>query len=348
MTARTVWLSIAAAALAIGIGCAVAPRASSQNAGRKESPPEALPDARASSPGNTACLPCHQNLASDSLSKDHLEHDVKCTDCHGSSVAHAREASAGVTADVLFGHSEVKPSCTRCHEHPHPSPQHVAAWAEQHQGQIMPNGRIIGKNNVCTDCHGAHVLAAPSDTGLTNERQAAVELFNGKDLTGWVAEGGATWKVENGMLVGTQGPDNAPGDLFTTDTFRDFELTVTYRIVWPANSGVWFRYQNPGKAYQADILEYPKPVAYSGTIYCPGKLFLSINKDQDLVNRDGWNTLTIRAENDRLRVWLNGIPVAEARDQTCDTGKIGFQIHAGKEFAPMKIIVRRVHLQPLS
>ena len=59
-----------------------------------------------------------------------------------------------------------------------------------------------------------------------------------------------------GLLIGRQGEGNAPGDLFTTESFDDFELQVTYRMVWPGNSGVWYRYQAANKTFQADILEY--------------------------------------------------------------------------------------------
>ncbi len=183
--------------------------------------------------------------------------------------------------------------------------------------------------------------AAVTSTGYT-------KLFNGKDLTGWQTEGNARWVVENELLIGTQGENNAPGDLFTTDSFGDFEASVTYRTEWPCNSGVWFRYQNPNKSYQADVLEYKNPEAYSGTLYCPGKLFLAINKDKTLINRDGWNTIKIRAEGDHLQIWLNGRQVADVRgDTTSDSGRIGFQVHPGAEFGPMKIVVREVLLKKL-
>jgi len=175
----------------------------------------------------------------------------------------------------------------------------------------------------------------------------AVKLFNGNDLAGWEAEGGARWIVEDGLLIGTQGESNAPGDLFTTAGYDDFHLTVTWRAEWPCNSGVWFRYQGPEKAYQADILEYANPECYSGTLYCPGKMFLAMNTDKTLVNRDDWNTFEIRCEGDRSQIWLNGKQVADVRDDTTATGRIGFQVHAGAEFGPMKIVVRDVLLEEL-
>ncbi|MHC4616598.1 MAG: 3-keto-disaccharide hydrolase [Planctomycetota bacterium] len=174
-----------------------------------------------------------------------------------------------------------------------------------------------------------------------------IRLFNGKDLAGWKPTGRATWVVKNGTIVGTQGPNNAPGDLLTENTYKDFLLTVNYKVEWPCNSGVWFRYQSPQKAYQADILEYKRPECYSGTLYCPGKMFLAMNTDKTLVNRDGWNTISVRAEGNRLQIWINGHQVADVRDDTSDSGHIGFQIHAGDQLSPNKIIVREVLLKPL-
>lgn len=174
-----------------------------------------------------------------------------------------------------------------------------------------------------------------------------INLFNGTDLTGWEAHGDARWVVQGGAIVGTQGENNAPGDLFTTADYRDFEAFVTYRVEWPCNSGIWFRYQGPDRAYQADILEYQNPEAYSGTLYCPGKMFLAINPDRSLENRDGWNVMRIRAQGDHLQVWLNGRQVADVRDDTSDSGRIGIQIHDGVQYGSMKITVREVLLKEL-
>lgn len=172
-------------------------------------------------------------------------------------------------------------------------------------------------------------------------------LFNGTDLTGWTPEGGAVWTVENGCLVGKQGPGNAPGDLFTNETYGDFKVRVTYKIQWPANSGIWFRYQSPEKSYQADILEFKEPECYSGTIYCPGKMFLSMNTDKSLVKKDDWNTMVITAKGDHLIVRLNGKVVGDVHEASFATGKIGFQIHPGDEFKDMMITVKEVAMQQM-
>jgi type 1 glutamine amidotransferase len=172
-----------------------------------------------------------------------------------------------------------------------------------------------------------------------------VALFNGKDLTGWEAEGEAVWEVKDGLLIGKQGPGNTPGDLFTTKSFADFELTVTYRVVWPANSGVWYRYQSGETTYQADILEYKEPFALSGSLYCPGKMFIAVNEDQSIIDREGWNTMVIRAVGTRQEIYLNGHKTADVREDLTDHGRIGFQVHPGDQFGTMKIIVREMNLR---
>ncbi|MCX5758343.1 MAG: DUF1080 domain-containing protein [Candidatus Hydrogenedentes bacterium] len=172
-------------------------------------------------------------------------------------------------------------------------------------------------------------------------------LFNGKDLTGWKPEGKAVWNVADGCIVGVQGPGAAPGDLFTEQEYGDFEVRVVYKIQWPANSGVWFRYQAPDKAYQADILEYKNPVAYSGTIYCPAKMFLSRNEDKALEKREDWNTMLIKAQGDHLVVTLNGVVTGDVHENSYAKGKIGFQVHPGDEFKNMQISVREVSLRTL-
>jgi len=183
--------------------------------------------------------------------------------------------------------------------------------------------------------------------GSDKDLAGAVKLFNGKDLTGWELVGGAKWVVEDGLLIGTQGQNNAPGDLLTTDSYKDFVVSLTYRVEWPCNTGLWFRYQSPKKAYQADILEYKKPECYSGTLYCPGKMFLAMNEDKALVDRDGWNTIKVRAEGEHIQIWINGHQVADVHDDTTDSGKFGFQVHPGEQFGSMKIVVRELLLKPL-
>ncbi|MBN1492311.1 MAG: DUF1080 domain-containing protein, partial [Phycisphaerae bacterium] len=172
-------------------------------------------------------------------------------------------------------------------------------------------------------------------------------LFDGKTLDGWRATGNAVWTVEDGILVGKQDDQRRPGDLLTVDEFGDFELAVTFKAVWPANSGVWFRYADKPLGYQFDILEWPNPVCYSGTLYCPGKMFLAMNTDKSIVRYDDWNQATISAIGDHIVMTLNGHKVADLHDSTFQRGAIGFQIHAGDQFEKMRIMIKDIRIRVL-
>ncbi|MCA9266538.1 MAG: DUF1080 domain-containing protein [Planctomycetales bacterium] len=191
------------------------------------------------------------------------------------------------------------------------------------------------------------VLVTSQLATASDGEDVVVSLFNGRNLEGWKSEGKAHWEVQDGLLIGRQGENNSPGDLLTEAAYANFDLIVEFRVTWPANSGVWYRYQSADQSYQADILEYKNPVAWTGTLYCTGKMFIAINKDPELVHRDSWNTLRIRADGNHHVVWLNGTEVANVRDDTSARGRIGFQIHAGDEFAKMQIAVKKVELRAL-
>jgi hypothetical protein len=69
---------------------------------------------------------------------------------------------------------------------------------------------------------------------------APVELFNGRDLSGWRLRGterGTCWRVQDGLLV------NTPPclDILTDQTFTDFQLHVEFRYPEGSNSGVYLR-----------------------------------------------------------------------------------------------------------
>lgn len=166
-------------------------------------------------------------------------------------------------------------------------------------------------------------------------------IFNGKDLSGWQQKGAGVYSVEDGCLKGTQ-TDGKGGDLFTTNEWDNFEVRFTYKVKWPANSGIWFR-----NTYQFDILKYAKPVAYSGTLYCPGKLFITANTNEAIEKREDWNEGRIFACGDRLVLWLNGKRVGDCRDTTNAKGKIGIQVHGGDAMKGMEIRIKRIEVRPL-
>jgi hypothetical protein len=181
------------------------------------------------------------------------------------------------------------------------------------------------------------------------ERGGWITLIQPDSLKGWRVEGKADWKVENGVLIGRQGPGGAAGDLFSEQQFADFELEAEWMMRFPGNSGIWFRVSGPKTGYQADFLDQPShPGVLSGSLYCMGKAFLAENRDPSTVHREGWNKLRIRAVGDHIVIEQNGKKVAEAHDKTFPgPGSVGVQVHAGKPFEGMEVRIRNMRIRPL-
>ena len=232
----------------------------------------------------------------------------------------------------------------------HPKSDRELAWVTQY-GASRVFTLQLGHDHLAYEHPTYRQLIARGirwTAGRPADPQAPVtRLLNGRDLNGWKTEGEARWSVEDGVLVGRQGENGAAGELLTESTYDDFELTVAFRMHWPGNSGVWYRYQSANQAYQADILEYENPYALAGSLYCTGKMFIAINDKPEIVNREGWNTLVIRSVGNRQVLILNGKKVADVRDDTSRQGHIGFQVHQGDDFKDMKIEVKQLDLRTI-
>jgi len=89
-----------------------------------------------------------------------------------------------------------------------------------------------------------------SAAALTPEEKAAgwILLFDGASMKGWVDPRqknppGDSWTIEDGCLKATSKP-RIREDLFSRQTFRDFELVFEWRISPAGNSGVKYRIQD--------------------------------------------------------------------------------------------------------
>lgn len=73
-------------------------------------------------------------------------------------------------------------------------------------------------------------------------------LFDGKSFRGWndpskKTPPGTSWTIEHGCLKAVKKPP-VREDLFTTDSFEDFELTFEWKISAGGNSGLKYRIQD--------------------------------------------------------------------------------------------------------
>lgn len=143
---------------------------------------------------------------------------------------------------------------------------------------------------------------------------------------GWFKEDAGSWTIEGGTLIGRGGP----GHLFTQTTYQDFEFRALVRVNDRGNSGMYFRVKpNPAAnnpwpiGYEAQIDNHD-PRNFTGVIYnaaWPTYIKAPITRD------NVWFDYRVRAEGNRLRTWINGVPMVDTFLDTHAAGHIALQGH---------------------
>jgi hypothetical protein len=189
---------------------------------------------------------------------------------------------------------------------------------------------------------------------------APVQLFNGKDTSGWIQVLDSKWVVENGVLLARQDPKgrrDGESWLVTEKDFTDFLLAVKFRVTPGGNSGVFLRDPipratrlaaadgaNPGpweSGFEANINatdpEYP-----TGSIWAIAKGTKGVEKAGD------WNDMVIEVKGDKVSTWVNGqIAVSNATQTRSKTGGIGLQRHGTPTYADKLVEFQRIDIQEL-
>jgi hypothetical protein len=207
----------------------------------------------------------------------------------------------------------------------------VEAFFEKWHGRIRPNGRAATHDSVCTDCHGTHNITKPIKSPGGDEQAAEwTNAFNGRDLAGWQPSGSASWTVERGRIIVKPGANGEGGVLWTKAEYEDYLLAVTFQATWPIHAGIWLRgigsEQGSEQGARIEIFDSEKPIAFTGSVCVQGKGLALVNLREDLVDREGWNTLSVKVEGDRIQVWLNGEEIGVVRVTGPGKGKIGLYI----------------------
>jgi uncharacterized protein len=184
------------------------------------------------------------------------------------------------------------------------------------------------------------------------------DLFDGKTLDGWIQRNGkAKYTVEDGVIIGTTVLNTPNSFLCTEKMYTDFILELEYIVQPGMNSGIQVRsnsfkhYKNYRvHGYQIEIDTSDR--AWSGGIYDEARRgWLFSLKDmpeaQKAFKQNQWNHYRIEAIGDRIRTWVNGVPVADLTDDMTSTGFIALQVH-GSKTAGQKIKWRNVRIQDLS
>jgi hypothetical protein len=106
---------------------------------------------------NTACLCCHIDFDGEEIVDKHLAAKITCRSCHGASEHHRLDETLVTRPDLLWGRAEVDGFCRQCHEK-HENDDAVERFQQEWLNKARPNGRFIGPDAVCTDCHGEHTI----------------------------------------------------------------------------------------------------------------------------------------------------------------------------------------------
>ena len=187
-----------------------------------------------------------------------------------------------------------------------------------------------------------------------------VELFNGRDFSGWTfcikdnADPRNTWSVTNDVICCAGKPT---GYLRTTQAYSNYVLTVEWRFVKIApkldNSGILVQMQLPDKVW-------PRCVQNQGKSGRQGDLFVMAGAEcKEHKGMDAntpvplrgepnekpvgeWNTNVTVCAGNEVKAIINGKVLNEITDCTVSSGFIGIQSEGAD------IEIRKLFLDPLS
>ncbi|QDV49334.1 3-keto-disaccharide hydrolase [Gimesia fumaroli] len=192
------------------------------------------------------------------------------------------------------------------------------------------------------------VLAAVCLTSSVQagEKSGWVNLFNGKNLDGWIQHNGtATYKVVDGTIQGTTSEGSPNSFLCTKKKYGNFELEFEVKVHNKLNSGVQIRSQQKDgngrvNGPQVEIEASGDNGAEAGYVYgeATGRGWLTpqerLKPHKNL--KDGeWNKFRIVANGPRIQTWINGQEIEDLTDEaiykTHPKGFIGLQVHGIKK-----------------
>lgn len=173
-----------------------------------------------------------------------------------------------------------------------------------------------------------------------------IELLNKKDLNGWESIGKGIWTVlRDGTLVGQRdlrekaNTDPNQAWLYTTQSFREFDLDMEWWTRFGGNSGISIRDSSRARhtfGAEADPKRTPARMGHEIQIsngysdsYPTGSIYLFQKARTGVQIENDWNRFEIAVRDSSIRVRLNGQLVAEHAGDPARvrSGPIGLQLH---------------------
>jgi hypothetical protein len=163
-----------------------------------------------------------------------------------------------------------------------------------------------------------------ADAGDKKEGEKGwVQLFNGKDLTGWKThpKSPGKWRVENGAIVSG---GTAVSHLFSDrDDYENFQYRIEAKINDMGNSGQYFRAKfAPGypPGYEAQINSTSTDTIRTGSLYPSFGKLSAADRDKILVKEmlvpaDTWFTQEVIANGNHIIIKVNGKKTVDFVDQ---------------------------------
>ena len=160
------------------------------------------------------------------------------------------------------------------------------------------------------------------------------KIFNGKDLSGWaVPENNVWWTVKDGILSVKSDPDQTGSILWTEKQYDDFVVQADFKMgEGTVDSGIFLRSED--QQIQIGISGSLKR-DMTGSPYIPGKNYpVEAEGVKELLDTAGWNTIKVRAVDNKYTVWLNGKEVMNYTSENVpEKGPIGLQLHPKRDMA---------------
>ena len=161
--------------------------------------------------------------------------------------------------------------------------------------------------------------ASTASTTLTDAETAAGWrlLFDGKTIAGWRNYGKKTlsdgWKVQDGALTRV----GAGGDIITNDEFRNFELSLEWKIEPGGNSGIFYRASEDSdaiywNAVEMQVLDDARHPDGLSRLTAAGAAYDLYPSPPGIVKpANEWNAVRIIVNGNHVEQWMNGVKVVE-------------------------------------
>ena len=175
------------------------------------------------------------------------------------------------------------------------------------------------------------------------------KVFNGKNLKNWRVlpdQPNIWWTVNEGVLLAKSDIDQTGSTLWTKKTYEDFAVRLEFKMGdGTVDSGVFLRGENPESPQIQIGISGSLKVDMTGSPYVPKQGYPKKAEVENILQSKAWNTMTIIAEKNNYKVWLNNQMVLNYTLENASLeGPVGLQLHPGRT---MEIEFREIFIKKL-